>query len=424
MNETQLVNTIKVLIAKGDKASDQAQQFYVAAGQHLKTLKEDHTGNWSEWETLLKEKCQLSTGRASELMQIADGRKTVAEIRATKAESVRKVRSRSSLRSEEAAEVAKDREEVRRLYQNVVAAERKAAYAADEVVTGGAIETVAPQETSKLNATPAPEAGRKEVVSTPDGKPASWKVVVIAKDGKRYSNGVRLETEEDADVYRMINVGVDFWRSFYDHRIVITGTIAIPTDDPPNVLFDRTKKGRIADRCALNFEHGTCGIFGWEGVAEEQLGTAEVHNDSGAPESIATPLATAPEARQRGLFDRATEAVRLAKFDSVAGLAFDYEIESAVLKAANAWIDLHTQIHDAAAGDDGDDDDDAEITNKDRRKVFLVTAAGAIEGAQIMDEKFHIKPNKQIVETARYAAEEWTRLADKMEAAAKVRGRK
>jgi hypothetical protein len=101
MNEAQLVRSIKVLIAKGDKASDKAQQFYVAAGQHLKTLKENHAASWKQWEKVLKERCQLSTGRASELMQIADGRKTVAAVRIAKAESVRKVRSRSSLRSEE-----------------------------------------------------------------------------------------------------------------------------------------------------------------------------------------------------------------------------------------------------------------------------------------------------------------------------------
>jgi hypothetical protein len=101
MNEAQLVRSINVLIAKGDKASDKAQQFYVAAGQHLKTLKENHTTSWKDWERVLKEKCHLSTGRASELMQIADGRKTVAAVRVSKAESVRKLRSRSSLRSEE-----------------------------------------------------------------------------------------------------------------------------------------------------------------------------------------------------------------------------------------------------------------------------------------------------------------------------------
>jgi hypothetical protein len=139
-----VVSTIKVLIAKGDKAADKAQQFYISAGQHLKVLKSDYTASWSEWEKLLKEKCQLSTGRASELMQIADGRKTVAEVRAAKAESVRKLRARSSLRSEEV--VVKEVTEAERELAEFKAAKvtnapadpeavieaRKAAFAAEE----------------------------------------------------------------------------------------------------------------------------------------------------------------------------------------------------------------------------------------------------------------------------------------------------
>ena len=102
----ELIKTIKTLVAKGDHARDKAEQFYTAAGQHLKTLKAEHTGTWAEWERLLKNKCSLSTGRASELMQIADGRKTLDKVRASKAESVRKVRASSSLRSEERREPA------------------------------------------------------------------------------------------------------------------------------------------------------------------------------------------------------------------------------------------------------------------------------------------------------------------------------
>jgi hypothetical protein len=101
VNEAQLVTTIKAHIAKGDKAAEKSEQHYIAAGQHLKTLKATHGGSWAEWEALLKDKIRISTGRASELIQIADGRKTVAQIRANKAESVRQLRARSSLRSEE-----------------------------------------------------------------------------------------------------------------------------------------------------------------------------------------------------------------------------------------------------------------------------------------------------------------------------------
>jgi hypothetical protein len=81
--ETQaaIISAIKAHIAKGDKAAEKAEQHYIAAGQHLATLKKEHAGTWAEWEALLKT-ISISTGRASELMQIADGRKTVEQVRA------------------------------------------------------------------------------------------------------------------------------------------------------------------------------------------------------------------------------------------------------------------------------------------------------------------------------------------------------
>jgi hypothetical protein len=92
---------IKAHIAKGDKAVEKADEHYKAAGIYLKELKAEHGGTWAKWERLLKSKVGISTGRASELMQVADGRKTVEKLRADKAESVRQVRARaSSLRSE------------------------------------------------------------------------------------------------------------------------------------------------------------------------------------------------------------------------------------------------------------------------------------------------------------------------------------
>ena len=98
---------IKAHIAKGDKAAEKSEQHYRSAGHYLHELKE-HIGTWAEWEALLKKKIGISTGRASELMQVADGRKTVEKLRADKAESVRQVRARaSSLRSEETTALVK-----------------------------------------------------------------------------------------------------------------------------------------------------------------------------------------------------------------------------------------------------------------------------------------------------------------------------
>ena len=94
--QTSLINKIKVHIAKGDKAAEKAEQHYVAAGQYLKQLKANHAGTWEEWEALLKSKVGIGKSRASELILIADGTKTITEIRASGAE--RKARERKSLR--------------------------------------------------------------------------------------------------------------------------------------------------------------------------------------------------------------------------------------------------------------------------------------------------------------------------------------
>ena len=93
---------IKAHIAKGDRAIEKADEHYKAAGLHLKALKNEHGGSWDDWTKLLKTKVGISTGRASELMQIADGRKTVGELREADAAKHRRIRDqRSSGRPEE-----------------------------------------------------------------------------------------------------------------------------------------------------------------------------------------------------------------------------------------------------------------------------------------------------------------------------------
>jgi hypothetical protein len=107
MNESQLCKTIKAHIAKGDHAREKAEQHYISAGQHLKTLQglhKDRGGTWAEWQILIKEKCGIGKSRASELMQIADGRKTVEGNRAETAERVSKHREISPLRNGETDE--------------------------------------------------------------------------------------------------------------------------------------------------------------------------------------------------------------------------------------------------------------------------------------------------------------------------------
>jgi hypothetical protein len=78
----QLAHTkaIRAHIEKGERAYQKAEEHYIAAGQHLKSLKE-LCANVAEWETLIKAKCNLAKTRAYELIQIADGRSS-SEIRA------------------------------------------------------------------------------------------------------------------------------------------------------------------------------------------------------------------------------------------------------------------------------------------------------------------------------------------------------
>jgi hypothetical protein len=102
----ELIKTIRTHIEKGDKAAEKADQHYIAAGQHLKTLKAQHNGPWKEWEALLKDKVGIGKTRASELMAIADGRTTIEEVRADTAKRVAgtKARLKSSASSGENAD--------------------------------------------------------------------------------------------------------------------------------------------------------------------------------------------------------------------------------------------------------------------------------------------------------------------------------
>jgi hypothetical protein len=95
-----LIGRIRAHIRKGDAAKERATQnqkkseeHYIAAGKYLTELKANYAPSWQAWEDLLRVKVGLSTGRASELMQIADGRKSVQEIRDTTAQRVKALRA-------------------------------------------------------------------------------------------------------------------------------------------------------------------------------------------------------------------------------------------------------------------------------------------------------------------------------------------
>jgi hypothetical protein len=98
--ESLLVGHIQAHIKQGEKAKeradqarDKAEQHLVAAGRYLTTLKAHYAADWAAWEFLLKTKVNISTGRASELMQLADGRKDLQQIRDGTAQRVKALRA-------------------------------------------------------------------------------------------------------------------------------------------------------------------------------------------------------------------------------------------------------------------------------------------------------------------------------------------
>src|SRR5579863_6826776 len=74
----QLVETIRTLIGKGDHATDKAEQYYISAGRHLKTLKERDPETWLE---IAKEQIKIGRSRAYELIAIGEGQRSVEQTR-------------------------------------------------------------------------------------------------------------------------------------------------------------------------------------------------------------------------------------------------------------------------------------------------------------------------------------------------------
>jgi hypothetical protein len=94
-----LCKSIKALVAKGDHAATKAEQFYIAAGKHLVELKARCP---KEWEKLANEKIGIGRSRAYEYIQLADGKKSLADLRASdKAENDRRqAKIKSTLRGQ------------------------------------------------------------------------------------------------------------------------------------------------------------------------------------------------------------------------------------------------------------------------------------------------------------------------------------
>jgi hypothetical protein len=351
----QLIKTIKAHIAKGDKAKDKAEQHYIAAGQHLKTLKAEHGGSWAEWEALLKDKIGIGKSRASELMQIADGTKTVEQVRTETAERTAKTRALQSspLRSgenagdpEASAEAMKTKfaaldetedkdapapmlavdqnalekninalneerdDDWSRLYEDdndltvvhklvdAIGAERTRSLAkkiprlvlravgkaalpdclwcggsglVEQELLGFEDKASVPCECTRrkrgedfetLRARLEREDKEREIPQ----QDFSFGLEATTRDGKVWASGVRLATREEAEFY------IDYWAR---GELRAHGYVTWKDDPahPCDVLafdikrYDEQPRMKVTggSRKTLNFQHGTCGLLGWNG---------------------------------------------------------------------------------------------------------------------------------------------------------------
>jgi hypothetical protein len=305
MNEAQLIKAIKARIEKGDQSKDKAEQHYASAGILLNELRDGRSK--AEWAELLKTKCDLSVTRAYELIAIADGRKTVAEVRLANAKRVQKHaekrRSRPLANGQnlpakvELGEVEDDDEYVdsrlKKPLPDCPVCKGEGTFMVNIYGPCGTKEssTCIPcpctqwkrrgnptlyddlrkwgeeaivREKRGGTACDAPSAAAAEPQAiAPTVTPAkSWKVEVIAKDGKRYGNGVRLRTEEEADAYRF-NAVLEMERK--DQFIVVIATEVISCADPGGFhQIRRRKNGKLTH--TLEFVHGACGTLEWEEI--------------------------------------------------------------------------------------------------------------------------------------------------------------
>jgi hypothetical protein len=252
----QLIGLIKAHIAKGDKAADKAEQHYIAAGQHLKQLKAEHDGHdgtWAEWEELLKEKIGIGKSRASELMRIADGTKTIEQVRADTTERTAKTRALQSspLRSGENADDPETSAEI-----------MKAKFAA----TDGAAAVDDADGSAPSPLVPAPAVPSE----------GSWRVELTTDDGKRLVNGVRFKTKAEAVLYASRSTEEllsPLWRptlrtAGYEIQLVMM-TRVLASGDVANcdMKFPKGRRGEVL----IYFPDGGCHLFRWrpEGDADE-----------------------------------------------------------------------------------------------------------------------------------------------------------
>src|SRR5262249_55434016 len=279
---TQLIGLIKAHIAKGDKAKEKADQHYMAAGQHLKALKAEHDaagGTWGEWEELLKEKIDIGKSRASELMQIADGTKTVEQVRADRTERNKQLRARQVSPSRD-GENAKP--------------------SVDDGENPNGRKTAA--EVAATTVSPLPVSA------------SSWRVEITTDDGQRLVNGARFKTKKQAALYALRSAEdmlSPLWRPIlrkqgHKPRIIVM-TRVLASADAANVNM-RFPKERLGE-ANVRFRDGDCHLLERLGEANVRFRDGDCHlllnwhlEDETEP---SCPTATARTDRSAGRHDPA-----------------------------------------------------------------------------------------------------------------------
>jgi hypothetical protein len=110
----------------------------------------------------------------------------------------------------------------------------------------------------------------EEYVNPPPPQDHSYRVVVIAKDGKRWENGVRLKTREEAETYIEWYIKPDFERA-PDVDYGSSEILRCEGGGPIQDITWKTASGKKARRPTFGFPDGKCYLNSWhpEGEAEQ-----------------------------------------------------------------------------------------------------------------------------------------------------------
>jgi hypothetical protein len=302
-----LAGTIKAHIAAGDKAVGKAEEHYKAAGIHLLEAKErvKRTANLT-WPAFLVSQCSIQRSRADELISIAEGRKTLDEVRSGNRErdGRRRERQSSAVAHGKSSEKTQEKQstplvedgqgEIERLKEQLAVAQAEVDrlteenealranslhlddHAADiaekliEMEDQKKLSKIAKLINDHLKHPERTQFQRSAAIGRgglehADGRRYTkadlaqlhcWRVEGVDTAGQRWGNGVKLATEEEAKLYA-------------DHLAreenVTTNIIRVPGEPALNAIT-MNDDGSVS----IGFMHGMCGSLEWKPLPSSQ----------------------------------------------------------------------------------------------------------------------------------------------------------